>query len=135
LETVAVPAPTRYWAAEESANRAVYFMQANGGGPIKIGSTVNPDKRLKQMQTHQPEEIVIRRLVWVDAEIGYALETALRRAFGYAQMRGEWFRPTPRLARLARAMPGEGLTDPAPQSRIGPPPRTGEQRLAAAIGL
>ena len=70
-------------------------MQADNSGAIKIGISVNPKGRLKQLQTGCPFEI---RLIAVFAEKGY-LEKRLHRSLKQYQInpltakktRGEWF--------------------------------------------
>lgn len=68
-----------------------YFMQSDGGGPIKIGSSANPTERLRSIQTGHHSEI---KLI---AHIDQDIEKRLHREFKDLRLRGEWFRPEKRL--------------------------------------
>jgi hypothetical protein len=66
----------------------VYFIQAEDGGPVKIGQALDPVKRLRQLQCGNPQNLVIREVILA------AVDTE-ERLHGYwmsdAGMRGEWF--------------------------------------------
>lgn len=49
--------------AEKGMTEYVYFVQAVGGGPIKIGWTVHPPRRLCDLQNGNPAELRFTRLV------------------------------------------------------------------------
>lgn len=67
----------------------MYFIQGENGGPIKIGVTDNIDKRLKQMQTGNPEKLILLHLTYG----GRNLEEELHLKFSQYLYRGEWFNP------------------------------------------
>src|SRR4051812_30367856 len=69
----------------------IYFIQAGTNGPIKIGRSINPNKRMKQLQDYNPFELHLIQCL-VDGNI--QKEAALHMHFASARMRGEWFRPT-----------------------------------------
>lgn len=71
----------------------VYFVQEEGGGPIKIGWATNPSKRLSGMQSGNP-----RRLRLIGAIAGERnLEGKLHTKFAKFRQTGEWFEPHPTL--------------------------------------
>ncbi|WP_340701366.1 GIY-YIG nuclease family protein [Brevibacillus borstelensis] len=76
----------------------VYFIQAEIGGPIKIGSTDydSPEKRLEELQTGNPEKLVI--LHWTTG--GKALEFHLHNKFKKYHKFREWFWPEKELLDL-----------------------------------
>ncbi len=66
----------------------VYFIQAGDDGPIKIGTAVVPEERLRGLQTAHHEELRILAVVAGGPE----LEAELHERFQHARIRGEWFR-------------------------------------------
>jgi hypothetical protein len=89
--------------AEQLAERSlagVYFVQAvdDPDGLIKIGYTQNVGGRLRDHQISSP--VILGALgVLVDAHPG--AERRLHARFRDQRVRGEWFRPTDRIRRLA----------------------------------
>lgn len=83
---------------------SVYFIQAEDGGPIKIGWAKDPDKRLRLLQCGHPDVLVLRRVVAGGTET----ETELHGRFWQHHLRGEWFHPHPELAKFGRCK----ATDP-----------------------
>jgi hypothetical protein len=67
----------------------VYFIQGQCGGAIKIGFSVDPAKRLKELQTGYPDTLKILFMIPGDE----STERALHRLFEGARLKGEWFRP------------------------------------------
>lgn len=65
----------------------VYFIQAEHGGPIKIGYSANPQNRLAALQTSSPWKLRILALTpgnrWD--------EDNLHRRLGAHHLRGDWF--------------------------------------------
>lgn len=74
--------------------KATYFIQAESGGPIKIGRSTPAGVRgrLASLQTGSPLKLVLRFLAWGD------LEFSLHHAFAEFRLAGEWFRALPELA-------------------------------------
>lgn len=66
---------------------AVYFIQAGGNGPVKIGRTEDPENRLRYLQTAHYEELQIIRVIDGGAET----EAWLHRHYSRWRVRGEWF--------------------------------------------
>lgn len=67
----------------------VYFIQGLCGGAIKVGYSVNPEKRLKELQTGYPDTLTILLMIPGDEKI----ERHLHREFEASRLQGEWFRP------------------------------------------
>lgn len=73
----------------------VYFVQGVNGGPIKIGTSHSPQRRLMAMNTGSPEPLDL--LVACRAPVG--AEGRLHRIFAVGRLHGEWFsEDTPGLA-------------------------------------
>ena len=67
----------------------VYFIQGVCGGSIKIGYSLDPAKRLKELQTGYPDTLTILLMI----PGSEAIERALHRTFEASRLKGEWFRP------------------------------------------
>lgn len=85
----------------------VYFIQAIGGGPIKIGWAKDPAKRLVLLQCGNPVELRICRTHPGTIQD----ERGLHRIFGEVHLRGEWFHAHPALARVADAIVDPDIED------------------------
>lgn len=82
------------WLADRVTSTSVYFIQAVGGGPIKIGYAANVATRLNALANSSP--VVLRVIAVIDGG-GRAEEAELHRRFAAARLHGEWFRPVPEL--------------------------------------
>jgi hypothetical protein len=69
---------------------AVYFIQAGGDGPIKIGVAEDPRTRLRKLQCGNYETL------YLIAQIpgSYEEEFSLHRRLESHRIRGEWFAPS-----------------------------------------
>lgn len=68
----------------------VYFIAC--GKCVKIGSTYNPDHRLKTFQAGNPYKMrLLYALVCEDREIAYAIEEKVHQFFNEYRIHGEWF--------------------------------------------
>jgi hypothetical protein len=76
-----------YWKRRLASPSFVYFIQHGEAGPIKIGKAVDPARCIGQLQTGNPEELVLRSVVPGDR----AVEGGMHRRFEPARIRGEWF--------------------------------------------
>lgn len=74
----------------DEKGREIYFIQSELGGPIKIGSSNNSDRRLLQLQYFNPFKLVILKVL---ENKGYRLESDLHIKFKHIRLRGEWFQP------------------------------------------
>lgn len=68
----------------------VYFI-GDGIGPVKIGRSTNPHKRLAHMQTGNPNVLRIEALVQPMHTDSYIYELAMHNALSDRRVRGEWF--------------------------------------------
>lgn len=76
----------------------VYFVECEG--LIKIGCTVNMERRMASLQTSQAKDL---RLLAMAVGDNYG-ERLLHQQFREARQRGEWFEKTPALMRLIEAI-------------------------------
>lgn len=65
----------------------VYAIQAGPSGPVKIGTSLSPAARLRQIQTDQPLPLELRVAVRGDL----TLERLLHSMFRPWRLRGEWY--------------------------------------------
>jgi hypothetical protein len=69
----------------------IYFIQAENGGPVKIGRTKNSVAgRLMQLQTGHPYKL---KIIWVFEENGIWNEASIHERFKHIRLEGEWFKP------------------------------------------
>ena len=74
---------------------SVYFLgqDENSCSPIKIGVARDIQRRKRALQTGNPLEL--RLLGWIEADDDFHLERLLKKHFGAARTRGEWFQIEP----------------------------------------
>ena len=78
-----------------------YFVQAEGGGPIKIGRTnAGITTRLRDLQAGSPVPLV------VVGELPIDVEAMLHFEFESDRLHGEWFRPSPVLLNFIHRLCG-----------------------------
>lgn len=65
----------------------VYFIQAEDGGPVKIGQALNPISRVAELQCGNPARLVIRAVLLATIDT----ERTLHSTWDAAHVRGEWF--------------------------------------------
>jgi hypothetical protein len=68
-----------------------YFIQAETGGPVKIGKSRDASARLRGLQTGHPERL--RVITLIDGDV----ESELHQKFAHLRTAGEWFRYTQEL--------------------------------------
>ncbi len=73
----------------------IYFIQADTGGPIKIGHSLNAIHRLHMLQTANPNRLVLLRTIDGD----FSTEANLHRQLALHNIRGEWFADVPLVRR------------------------------------
>lgn len=79
--------------------RYVYFIRGSCRGPIKIGSSRNPEDRLVTLQTSHPDQLILMAAI---NDRGHSWESTLHQHFARFRMRGEWFWPAPSLIAFIR---------------------------------
>jgi hypothetical protein len=68
---------------------SVYFIQVGDDGPVKVGWSADPSKRLAQLQTSHPDKLYIRGVT-----IGSAFtERDIHARLAAHRLNGEWFQP------------------------------------------
>lgn len=72
--------------------KCVYFIRSVDGGPVKIGTSVNPEGRLNALQTAHPTRLKIIGTM----KGGLVVEKAIHTLFVADRLRhnGEWFHPS-----------------------------------------
>jgi hypothetical protein len=73
--------------------RAIYFVQAQSLGLIKIGVAIDPMVRIGELRCGSPDILNMLGLIWSDD--AQALEGRLHRQFRDHRRHGEWFNPAP----------------------------------------
>jgi hypothetical protein len=73
--------------AKQTGERLTYFIQAGENGPIKIGSSNDPFRRLRTLQTGNDRPLVMLLAASGD------FERKLHQKFAHLQLANEWFRP------------------------------------------
>lgn len=80
---------------------AIYFVQAEHGGPIKIGYAINIIDRHKQLQVASPYKLI----VLAHMKGGHLDENALHNRFAEYRLHGEWFLPCEELFEFIKNLP------------------------------
>ena len=74
------------------AEHYVYFIQAEGGGPIKIGYSNNPKVRISRLQTASPQKfLLLDYALFETEELGRKFERLLHERYAVHRLQGEWF--------------------------------------------
>ncbi|MFF9594058.1 GIY-YIG nuclease family protein [Streptomyces sp. NPDC014646] len=73
--------------SKPSGSSFVYVIGPPGSNRVKIGTSNNPEKRLKELQTGNPDRLEV---LW-STPGGRELESMLHRAFAAYRVEGEWF--------------------------------------------
>jgi len=68
----------------------VYFIQQGHSGPVKIGYSSNPRKRIQELQTGSAERLYLLGSIEGDK----TKENTLQNYFRKDKMQGEWFKPS-----------------------------------------
>lgn len=100
----------------------VYFIQGVNGGPIKIGHTDNIEKRIKQMQTGNPNQLILLHIT----RGGKNLEDQIHEEFKEDHYRGEWFKPSKRILEFIESTKMRDLLNPKVMSIVEFAIATGE---------
>jgi len=69
----------------------IYLLKSEENGYYKIGKSVNPDKRIKTLQTGNPEKIDLIFKVKILNKFSNRIESALHSQYSYLNKNGEWF--------------------------------------------
>lgn len=72
----------------------LYVIGASDSGPVKLGISANPDRRLRALQTGHPERLRVFHRESVPPDKAPLFERLLHRDVGYLRTIGEWFNMT-----------------------------------------
>jgi hypothetical protein len=89
IDQGAKEAVSNHMRSTSTTTPSVYFIQSGYSGPVKIGVASSPKKRLAQLQTGNPEKLVIVKVI---KGKGIDYERELHRIFADYHIRDEWFR-------------------------------------------
>jgi hypothetical protein len=81
---------TRYGRRSLGLDGYIYFIQGESGGAIKIGHSMDPVKRLRDLQTSYPDNLILLLMV-AGSETD---EKALHEQLAASRLKGEWFSPS-----------------------------------------
>jgi hypothetical protein len=102
------------WGSEAAKKRKmiarhnkIYFIRQGPDGPIKIGVSSRPKKRLTTLQTANPTDLVLLGIIRGGEEV----EQKLHERFKSFLIRGEWYRPDPELLKAIRQILETGDSD------------------------
>lgn len=85
----------------------IYFASFGESGPIKIGMSGRPSRRVAGMSTGSPEEIVLLGVM----PGGLDVEASLHERFANTRIRGEWFERSPELLAFIEAEAMTGIEE------------------------
>lgn len=80
--------------------RFLYVIAASPAGPVKLGVSNDPERRLRQLQTGHAERLHLFHTEPVDSERSRLFERLLHRDINHHRQHGEWFRLTAEAAIL-----------------------------------
>lgn len=69
----------------------LYVIAASETGPVKLGLSVHPEKRVRQLQTGSALPLKIFHTEEIDDALVKPAESALHRLLSYRRLKGEWF--------------------------------------------
>jgi hypothetical protein len=78
----------------------LYVIAAHPEGPVKLGMSANPEKRLRQLQTGHAEPLSLFHVEPIEAARCRLFERLLHRDIGCHRKQGEWFALTTEAAIL-----------------------------------
>lgn len=85
---------------EDERQPVIYFVQAENGGPVKVGYAQDLAARLVGLQTSHPEKLVVIATMTGDE----STERELHARFAHLRVRGEWFSPGADLMAFVRSL-------------------------------
>jgi hypothetical protein len=69
----------------------LYVIAADPAGPVKLGLSINPEKRVRQLQTGNVAKLILHHIEEVDEDRVKAAESALHKLLRHKRLKGEWF--------------------------------------------
>ena len=74
---------------KKNQKKYIYLIQSLNDGYYKIGTSVNPNKRIEQLQTSNSSKLKI--INTYNSEFYNLIETALHNHYSHLKLNGEWF--------------------------------------------
>lgn len=72
----------------------IYLISQSDTGPVKIGYSKHPNKRLKQLQTGQSSPLFLKHVEEIDDRKARIMEQIIHRENRHTKLTGEWFNLT-----------------------------------------
>lgn len=72
-------------------NSYVYVIASDPAGPVKLGSSKHPEKRVKQLQTGHSEQLRLYYFHSIPAENVKLMEKAVHEVNRHNRIKGEWY--------------------------------------------
>ena len=72
----------------------IYFIGSLESGTVKIGRSNNPENRLAELQTGNPQKLVLYGVIY---DVSHELKKRLHKLFDHLRINGEWFKLTDEL--------------------------------------
>lgn len=69
----------------------IYVIAYDEAGPVKIGYSADPSRRVRQLQTGQANKLVLYYSQDVSRDEARKIEKMIHETNGYLRGRGEWF--------------------------------------------
>jgi hypothetical protein len=69
----------------------LYVISASEEGPVKLGISIHPEKRLKQLQTGHAQKLRLFHTEAVNKSNGRLFEGLLHKDINHLRTHGEWF--------------------------------------------
>jgi hypothetical protein len=73
----------------------LYVIGPENTGPVKIGFSKHPEKRVKELQTGSSEKYVLHHKVEFEDKKAKLLEALIHKMISYNRVKGEWFNLCP----------------------------------------
>ena len=70
----------------------MYLYCISDGVLCKFGYSVDPQRRLRSLQTGSSSQLQLVHCILVEEDQGRVLERTFHREYAYRRVRGEWFR-------------------------------------------
>lgn len=114
----------------------IYFLHDPLTQTVKIGTSQDPEKRVKDIQAGLPQTLTPIRYVEVSPDTGFQTETWLHLKFEAYRVRGEWFKAVPEVWAFAQSgdIPAAVAAIQAPVM-AAPPPGMSLLSLARQVGV
>lgn len=69
----------------------LYVISASEQGPVKIGLSIHPEKRVRQLQTGHAEKLALHHREPITEQCARPMEQIIHRENRHRKLKGEWF--------------------------------------------